>query len=160
MEKSSIIKDGPYKEFPESGYKFIAHSLRKNCCDLEGPHLPTPYVGMGLYVPSVEQRYSTRNSIVTNLYPVRPPRQFNKKVWLSEKARSDPQEVIGTARSMNSITVQWVGVKSDQTLQAYIPLQSLKQFEVKFSPDPTLELLLNLEQQSLIVSTWLCQDCN
>jgi hypothetical protein len=91
---------------------------------------------------------------VTNQYPVRLPRWFNKKVWLSEKARSDPQEVIGPAKSMNSITVQWIGAKLVQTFQTYIPLQSLKQFEVKFSLDPTLKLLLNLEQKSLIISTW------
>jgi hypothetical protein len=55
---------------------------------------------------------------------------------------------------MNSITVQWVGAKPNPTFQTHFPLQSLTQFEVKFSPDPALELLLKLEQQSLIVSAW------
>ncbi len=49
---------------------------------------------------------------------------------------------------MNSITVQRVGAKPDQTLQIYIPLQSLKQFEVKFSPDTVLELLLRTAESN------------
>jgi hypothetical protein len=88
-----------------------------------------------------ERIHSTRNSGMTNQYPVRPPRWFNKQVLQQWSVKLRHQELTGLT---NWVMLQRVGAKPGQSLQTQVPLQFSKQCKRGLSPHNTLTLQPNL----------------